>query len=142
MYLPAEDLERFGAAGAAPAGDPEPTAAGPGDGADGDRLVALIEFEAERAFGWYATGLRLLPLLDRRSAACAGAMAGIYLRLLERIVADPRGGLRAPAVAARQGEGHGRGARRWPVAAAPPGAGSGGREAAGGPATQRPARSS
>jgi phytoene synthase len=33
--------------------------------------------------------MRLLPLLDRRSAASAGAMAGIYRRLLERIAAAP-----------------------------------------------------
>jgi 15-cis-phytoene synthase len=30
-----------------------------------------------------------MPLLDRRSAACAGAMAGIYFRLLEHIAASP-----------------------------------------------------
>jgi phytoene synthase len=28
-------------------------------------------------------------MLDRRSAACAGAMAGIYRELLSRIAADP-----------------------------------------------------
>jgi hypothetical protein len=44
--------------------------------------------------GWYATGMRLLPLLDRRSAACTGAMAGIYLRLLEQIAAAPAAALR------------------------------------------------
>ncbi|HTF12436.1 MAG TPA: squalene synthase HpnD, partial [Asanoa sp.] len=35
-------------------------------------------------------GLRLLPLLDRRSAASAAAMSGIYRRLLEQIAANPR----------------------------------------------------
>ena len=30
-----------------------------------------------------------MPLLDRRSAASAGAMAGIYYRLLENIAASP-----------------------------------------------------
>ena len=30
-----------------------------------------------------------MPLLDRRSAACTGAMAGIYRRLLDRIAAQP-----------------------------------------------------
>ncbi len=34
-------------------------------------------------------GMALAPLLDRRSAACLLAMAGIYRRLLERIDADP-----------------------------------------------------
>jgi 15-cis-phytoene synthase len=35
-----------------------------------------------------------MPLLDRRSAASAGAMAGIYLRLLEHISAAPGAALR------------------------------------------------
>ena len=78
VYLPAEDLKRFGCT--IPADGELP---GPG------ALVPLIEFEAERARGWYATGLRLLPMLDRRSAACTAAMAGIYRRLLDRIAAAP-----------------------------------------------------
>jgi len=86
VYLPAEDLERFGA-GLAPGR--------PADSLAGDRgLHDVIRFEAERAFAWYARGLRLLPLLDRRSAASAGAMAGIYLRLLEQIGSDPAAALR------------------------------------------------
>ncbi|HEY3955063.1 MAG TPA: presqualene diphosphate synthase HpnD [Streptosporangiaceae bacterium] len=77
VYLPAEDLTRFGCSlnGAGP----QPSQA----------LAQLVGFEAERARGWYATGLRLLPMLDRRSAASAAAMAGIYRRLLERIAATP-----------------------------------------------------
>jgi 15-cis-phytoene synthase len=86
VYLPAEDLERFGA-GLAPGR--------PADSLEGDRaLHDVIRFEAGRAFAWYAKGLRLLPLLDRRSAASAGAMAGIYLRLLEQIGSDPAAALR------------------------------------------------
>jgi phytoene synthase len=38
--------------------------------------------------------MRLLPMLDRRSAACTGAMAGIYRRLLDRIAAQPAAVLR------------------------------------------------
>jgi phytoene synthase len=34
--------------------------------------------------------MRLLATIDRRSAACTGAMAGIYRRLLERIASNPR----------------------------------------------------
>ena len=49
-----------------------------------------MEFEAQRASTWYTRGLALMPLLDWRSAASAGAMAGIYFRLLERIAATPR----------------------------------------------------
>src|SRR5215471_12600488 len=105
IYLPAEDFERFGCSldnGALGPGSPEHGAGqhgasqhgagqhGPGDGANGDKLAALVEFEAERASAWYAKGLALIPLLDWRSAASAGAMAGIYHRLLERIAATPR----------------------------------------------------
>ena len=79
VYLPAEDFERFGCALTT---DP---AADPGQG----RLTALVKFEVDRARTWYATGLKLMPLLDRRSAASAGAMAGIYYRLLENIAASP-----------------------------------------------------
>jgi phytoene synthase len=76
VYLPAEDLERFDCVLDLETDPP-------------DRVGALVRFEAERAREWYLRGLRLLPLLDRRSAACTGAMAGIYRRLLERIAADP-----------------------------------------------------
>jgi phytoene synthase len=52
-------------------------------------LATLITDTARRARSWYAQGMQLLPLLDRRSAACAAAMAGIYRRLLDRIATDP-----------------------------------------------------
>jgi squalene synthase HpnD len=84
VYLPAEDLERFGAVLV-----PDGTSNLPAD----SRLEDVIRFEAERARGWYATGLQLMPLLDRRSAASAGAMAGIYFRLLAHISASPAAAL-------------------------------------------------
>jgi len=56
---------------------------------DEDALTALIEFEAARAQDWYAEGLQLLPMLDRRSRACCAAMSGIYRRLLDRFMARP-----------------------------------------------------
>jgi 15-cis-phytoene synthase len=86
VYLPARDIEQFGCT-------IEP--GGP-DGRDvlaGD-LAALIRFEGQRARDWYATGMRLIPLLDRRSAACTAAMAGIYRRLLDHICAAPQEALR------------------------------------------------
>ncbi len=81
IYLPAEDLQRFGCT----------LSIGPDGTLDDDpeAFAALVRFEADRARSWYAEGLALLPLLDRRSAACTAAMAGIYRRLLERISADP-----------------------------------------------------
>ena len=88
VYLPAADLDRFGLT------------------ADGLRVpseaaAALIRFEAARADEWFERGLRLLPRLDRRSAACVGAMAAIYHRLLHRIERHPdeifRGRVSLPA---------------------------------------------
>lgn len=81
VYLPAEDLERFGCTLRT---DQSGNFTDPAD-----RIAALVRFEAARAEEWYERGLRLLALLDRRSAACTGAMAGIYHRLLHRIAADP-----------------------------------------------------
>ena len=81
VYLPQSDLDRFGV---------ELKLDERGNLVDKDgELAALIGFSAERARQWYAEGLRLMPLLDRRSAACCGAMAGIYSRLLSRIAAHP-----------------------------------------------------
>jgi 15-cis-phytoene synthase len=88
VYLPAKDLGRFGAA-------LRPDRPDRADALAGEYgLQDVVRFEARRALGWYATGLRLLPLLDRRSAACTGAMAGIYLRLLKQIAAAPAAALR------------------------------------------------
>ena len=84
IYLPEEDLERFGIQ-FQPYRSPEPFA----NEAMRARFANLVEFEANRAREWYSSGLRLLATIDRRSAACTGAMAGIYRRLLERIARNP-----------------------------------------------------
>ncbi|MGA8296785.1 MAG: presqualene diphosphate synthase HpnD [Acidimicrobiales bacterium] len=75
VYLPAEDLARFGCA---------PDASGPLQA-----LIDLVRFETARARDHYREGLQLLELLDRRSKACVSAMSGIYARLLERIERHP-----------------------------------------------------
>lgn len=82
IYLPAHDLELFGC-------ELRVLADGSLDPCDG-ALAEVIRFEAARAWGWYDRGLRLIGVLDRRSAACCSAMAGIYHELLGRIAADPR----------------------------------------------------
>ncbi|MEU6266138.1 presqualene diphosphate synthase HpnD [Saccharopolyspora shandongensis] len=83
VYLPTDDLARFG------------VRLEPGNGAveDPQRWDGLIRFQAARAEQWYVEGLRLLPMLDRRSRACCASMAGIYHELLARIAADPRAAL-------------------------------------------------
>ena len=53
-------------------------------------LCALMRFQAERARGWFDRGMALAPLLDRRSAACVLAMAGIYGKLLDAHRGRPR----------------------------------------------------
>jgi phytoene synthase len=124
VYLPAEDQERFGCA---------LSAERPEELGDNAGLERLVLFEAQRARDWYAIGMRLMPLLDRRSAASAGAMAGIYLRLLEHISAAPAAALRRrlslstaekAVVAARALAGMGRRPAR-PPAAGTSGAGPG-----------------
>ncbi len=81
IYLPQAELNRFGVRLAV-------DEAGELDDPDG-RLAALLRFCASRAEDWYSLGLRLVPHLDRRSAACCLAMSGIYRDLLARIKASP-----------------------------------------------------
>ncbi|HEX3433632.1 MAG TPA: squalene/phytoene synthase family protein [Solirubrobacteraceae bacterium] len=93
VYLPAEDLRRFGviaADGSAEAGE---LLAALDDPVRRDALDALVRFEAQRAQQWFSRGLPLVDLLDRRSAACVRAMSGIYHRLLGQIEADPAAAL-------------------------------------------------
>ncbi|MGH3277029.1 MAG: phytoene/squalene synthase family protein [Streptosporangiaceae bacterium] len=138
VYLPADDLERFGCTlepggilgpyGTGSSGTGSSGGAGVGLGAGG--MERLITFEADRARGWYARGLALLPLLDWRSKASTGAMAGIYLRLLDHMAARPaivlRQRISLPAreklgVAARSLAGQAPGPRRATARGAAPG---------------------
>jgi len=93
VYVPAEDLRRFGVI----ADDGKPLAAIVA-ALDGERhadaLPALMRFEAARAREWFDRGIALAEMLDRRSAACVLAMAGIYRRLLARIDAHPEEAMR------------------------------------------------
>ncbi|MBM3677250.1 MAG: squalene synthase HpnD [Actinobacteria bacterium] len=75
VYLPQEDLRRFGCT------------AGAG-GFEGP-IPDLVRFEATRAEEWYDRGLELLPLVDRKSASSVGAMARAYRRILRRIARHP-----------------------------------------------------
>jgi phytoene synthase len=101
VYLPREDLRRFELIASPGDGAPEALAAiaratgvssANGEQAGGEelqRLAALVRFQAARAREWFDRGLTLVPLLDRRSAGCVLAMAGIYRRLLDRIERHP-----------------------------------------------------
>jgi 15-cis-phytoene synthase len=71
VYLPHDELEHFGVS-------EEDIAIG----RTGSAWGALMEEQAKRAEKLLAEGLELLPLLDRRSALCVRAFAGIYRGLL------------------------------------------------------------
>jgi 15-cis-phytoene synthase len=75
VYLPHEDLRRFGADSL--------------DDLSREQAGQLIRFEADRAAAWFDRGLALTRHLDRRSASCVLAMTGIYRCILERIVLEP-----------------------------------------------------
>jgi phytoene synthase len=74
VYLPAEDLERFGvsARGFQPAGN----------------FAKLMAFEANRAREYYRDSAPLIELIHPESRASLRALIGIYSRLLDRIVAS------------------------------------------------------
>ena len=75
IYLPEQDRERFGI--------------NPGQWEPADRVGAFVEHVGGQAVAWFDRGLPLLDRLDHRSRACTAAMAGIYRRLLGRILAHP-----------------------------------------------------
>jgi phytoene synthase len=81
VYLPKEDLVRFGL-------DGELTTLGSSTRLP-EGFTRLVGFQVARAQRFFSEGLCLLPMLDRRSAACVSAMSGIYRELLGRIARRP-----------------------------------------------------
>lgn len=77
IYLPREDLARFGYAA-------DDLAAS----RHNDAFLALMRFEAERAHGFYLRAIALLPAPDRRALVAAEIMRTIYRRLLDRMERD------------------------------------------------------
>ena len=75
IYLPEQERQRFGIE--------------PGQWAPPESAAALVQFAAGQAVMWFERGLVVLEHLDHRSRACTAAMAGIYRRLLARILAQP-----------------------------------------------------
>jgi phytoene synthase len=77
IYLPREDLERFGYSA-------EDLAAGRRN----EGFLALMRFETERARRFYAQAVAALPPADRRVLTAAEIMRAIYGRLLRRMERD------------------------------------------------------
>ncbi len=74
LYLPLEDLERFGCT-------PEDLAAGTMSGC----IRELLKYEASRAREHYARAAAAMPRVDRRRLVAARIMGAIYADLLARI---------------------------------------------------------
>jgi phytoene synthase len=74
VYLPAEDLARFGV-------DPRDL----GEGKRTDEFVALMEFETRRARTYYKESSPLIEMVDQHSRSSLWALIEIYSRLLKRI---------------------------------------------------------
>ena len=74
VYLPQEDLERFGV-----------SAQELGSGAPMEKLRPLLAFEAARARQYYESADRLLPLIEEVSQPALWAMVEIYRGILDRI---------------------------------------------------------
>jgi len=86
IYLPQEDLRRFGISESALA-----------NGLIYPGWSELIRFNVERARRYFASGYEVLRYIPRRPAACVQTMAGIYEELLKKIERDPGLPLRARA---------------------------------------------
>ena len=74
IYLPAEDLVRFGV-----------TADDIRGGVRTPEFIDLMDFETARARQYYKESQPLVGLVDRRSRASLAALISIYARLLDRI---------------------------------------------------------
>ncbi|HYL24606.1 MAG TPA: presqualene diphosphate synthase HpnD [Burkholderiales bacterium] len=77
VYLPVEDLQRFGV----PAADLLQARESPA-------FRSLMKFEADRARGFYDSAMSALPAADRRAQRPGLIMAAIYRALLEEIQRD------------------------------------------------------
>jgi 15-cis-phytoene synthase len=76
VYLPEEDLQKFGITAGDLCGSPDPA-----------RLRPLLEFEANRAGECYKSGHELIPLIDEDAQPGLWVLVTIYQKLLEKIAA-------------------------------------------------------
>ena len=72
VYLPQEDLQRFGV----------------GEIADSQAMRDLLRHEAQRARQLYASKAPLLALVDPKTRPCLNAIIGVYERLLDKLEAE------------------------------------------------------
>ena len=75
VYLPQEDLTRFGVAEAEFAGETL-----------SDNFREMMRFQLDRARGYYENGERVIPMVTR-GRQCLELMSGFYSRILAKIEA-------------------------------------------------------
>ncbi len=73
VYLPQEDLRRFGVAESEFTG-----------GSPSDNFRAMMRFQMDRAFDYYERGERVIPMAVR-GRQCLELMSGFYYRILQKI---------------------------------------------------------
>jgi 15-cis-phytoene synthase len=76
VYIPEEDLSRFGLSVADVLNSPDPA-----------RLRGVLAFEAERARECYSAGDQLIPYISEDSQPALWVLVNVYRRLLEKIAA-------------------------------------------------------
>jgi phytoene synthase len=76
IYLPQHELRDFGVS-------EEDILAGRMN----DQFCALMRYQTRRAHKYFASGIRLLPLLPPRSRMCTSVLQGLYAEILNRIEA-------------------------------------------------------
>jgi len=74
VYLPAQDLERWGVS------EDDLRA-----GVTSDAVKALLKFECDRARDFYRRAAAVRPVVDRQSLVAAEIMGAIYFEILRRI---------------------------------------------------------
>lgn len=84
LYLPAEDMARFGVT----EDDIARECSGAGAGVTSPAVRALLEFQAQRAHAYFAKASRELPEAERRAVLAAEIMRAIYEETLRRIEAE------------------------------------------------------
>ncbi len=77
IYLPEEDLAQF-----------RVSRDGIASGRRSDAFLALMDFEAERARGFYREAERVFPAGDKKALIAAEIMRTVYSRLLEKMAKD------------------------------------------------------
>jgi phytoene synthase len=81
VYLPLEDLERFGCT----VEDIATGVTSPPSGGISPKMRALIEFECRRARDYYARALAARPVADRKRLVASEIMRAVYFETLRRI---------------------------------------------------------